>query len=51
MNREVKVTGENKDRVLSGDQLNSLVKLDYEKVLAHRADWNARFEREIATIK
>jgi putative spermidine/putrescine transport system substrate-binding protein len=51
MNRDVKVTGENKDRVLTGDQLNSLVKLDYEKVLAQRADWNARFEREIATIK
>jgi putative spermidine/putrescine transport system substrate-binding protein len=43
MNREGKV--------LTGDQLKNLVKLDYEKVLAQRADWNARFEREIATIK
>ena len=51
MNREVKVSGEAKERVLVGDQLTSLVKLDYEKVLAHRSEWNARFEREIATIK
>lgn len=51
MNREVKVSDAAKDRVLSGNQLTSLVKLDYEKVLAQRAEWNARFEREIATIK
>jgi putative spermidine/putrescine transport system substrate-binding protein len=51
MNREVKVTGEAANRVLTGDQLKSLVKLDYEKVLAQRPAWNARFEREIATIR
>jgi putative spermidine/putrescine transport system substrate-binding protein len=51
MNREVKVSDAAKARVLTGDQLKNLVKLDYEKVLAQRADWNARFEREIATIK
>lgn len=51
MNRDVKVSGEAKERVLSGDQLTTLAKLDYEKVLAQRAEWNARFEREIATIK
>jgi putative spermidine/putrescine transport system substrate-binding protein len=51
MNREVKVSGQAKERVLSGDQLTSLVKLDYEKVLAQRAEWNSRFEREIATIR
>jgi putative spermidine/putrescine transport system substrate-binding protein len=51
MNREVKVSDAAKARVLTGDQLTSLVKLDYEKVLSQRAEWNARFEREIATIK
>ena len=51
MNKDVKVSDQAKDRVLQGDQLNNLVKLDYAKVLAHRGDWNARFEREVATIK
>lgn len=51
MNRDVKVSDTAKERVLTGDQLTTLVKLDYEKVLAQRAEWNARFEREIATIK
>lgn len=51
MNREVKVTGEAAKRVLMGDDLKKLVKLDYQAVLAQRADWNARFEREIATIR
>jgi putative spermidine/putrescine transport system substrate-binding protein len=51
MNREVKVTGEAASRVLSGDQLAKLVKLDYEQVVAKRAEWNQRFEREIAPIK
>ena len=37
MNRDVKVGDQAKDKVLVGDQLTSLVKLDYEKVLAHRA--------------
>jgi putative spermidine/putrescine transport system substrate-binding protein len=48
MNRDVKVTGEAAERVLTGEQLKQLVTLDYGKVLAHRAEWNARFEREIA---
>jgi putative spermidine/putrescine transport system substrate-binding protein len=51
MNREVKVQGEAAKRVLTGDELKSLVKLDYEKVLSHRSEWNARFEREIATVR
>jgi putative spermidine/putrescine transport system substrate-binding protein len=51
MNKETKVSDKAKDRVLTGDQLNNLAKLDYSKVLANRADWNARFEREVATIK
>jgi putative spermidine/putrescine transport system substrate-binding protein len=51
MNRDVKVSDAAKARVLTGDQLTNLVKLDYEKVLSQRAEWNARFEREIATIK
>jgi len=51
MNKETKVSDRAKERVLTGDQLNNLVKLDYGKVLGHRADWNARFEREVATIK
>ncbi|MCC6468234.1 MAG: extracellular solute-binding protein [Alphaproteobacteria bacterium] len=51
MNKDVKVSDQAKERVLIGDQLNNLAKLDYAKALAHRADWNARFEREVATIK
>jgi hypothetical protein len=51
MNRDVKVSDQAKERVLIGDQLNNLVKLDYAKVLARRSEWNARFEREVATIK
>jgi putative spermidine/putrescine transport system substrate-binding protein len=51
MNRDVKVSDRAKERVLIGDQLNNLVKLDYAKVLARRSEWNARFEREVATIK
>ena len=47
----VDVSDAAKERVLTGSQLTSLVKLDYEKVLSQRAAWNARFEREIATIK
>ncbi len=51
MNKDVKVSDKARERVLIGDQLNNLVKLDYAKVLANRADWNARFEREVASIK
>ncbi|MGE0714723.1 MAG: extracellular solute-binding protein [Alphaproteobacteria bacterium] len=51
MNREVKVTGENAERVLTGDQLKTLANVDYDVVLAKRAEWNDRFNREIATIR
>jgi putative spermidine/putrescine transport system substrate-binding protein len=51
MNRNVKVEGEAAKRVLTGEQLKQLVRLDYEKVLAGRSDWNARFEREIARAR
>ena len=51
MNKETKVSATAKERVLAGEQLNDLVKLDYAKVLASRTEWNARFEREVATIK
>lgn len=51
MNREVKVKGEAASRVLTGDQLSQLVRLDYEQVVAKRVEWNQRFEREVAPIK
>ena len=51
MNRDVKVSGPNANRVLTGDALNKLVRLDYEAVVAKRTEWNQRFEREVASIK
>ncbi|HZS82948.1 MAG TPA: extracellular solute-binding protein [Stellaceae bacterium] len=51
MNRDVKLSGEAAQRVPTGEALNGLAKIDYEYVLAHRDEWNARFEREIAPIR
>lgn len=51
MNREVKVDGPTAGRVLTGEQLTKLVKIDYEQVVAKRGEWNQRFEREVAPIK
>jgi putative spermidine/putrescine transport system substrate-binding protein len=51
MNRDVKVEGEAAERVLTGPELKQLVNLDYAKVLEHRSEWNARFEREIARVR
>jgi putative spermidine/putrescine transport system substrate-binding protein len=52
MNREVKVSEEEaKKGVLTPDQLNGLVQIDYNDVVQHRAEWDQRFEREVATIK
>jgi len=51
MNREAKVTGPAAERILTQEQMKTLVKLDYEHVLKQRPEWNQRFEREIATIR
>jgi len=51
MNKNVKVSAEAAKRVLTGDQLMGLARIDYEHVVTQRAAWNQRFQREIATIK
>jgi len=51
MNRDVKLTGEAAERVVSGKDFERLVVIDYEYVSAQRPAWNARFEREVAPIK
>jgi putative spermidine/putrescine transport system substrate-binding protein len=51
MNRDVKVTGDAAKRVVSGPDIEKLAVIDYDYVAGHRAEWNARFEREVAAIK
>jgi putative spermidine/putrescine transport system substrate-binding protein len=51
MNRDVKVEGPNASRVLTGDALSKLIAVDYDKVTKHRDSWNARFQREVVTIR
>jgi putative spermidine/putrescine transport system substrate-binding protein len=51
MNRDVKLTGEAAERVVSGKDFDRLAVIDYEYVGGQRAGWNARFEREVAPIK
>jgi putative spermidine/putrescine transport system substrate-binding protein len=51
MNREVKVTGDAAQRVVSGADVDKLAVVDFDHVGAQRAAWNSRFEREIAPIK
>jgi putative spermidine/putrescine transport system substrate-binding protein len=51
MNREVKLSGKAAERVPTGEALAGLTKIDYAYVIAHRAEWNARFEREVAPIR
>ena len=51
MNRDVKITGEAAQRVVSGADIEKLAVIDYEYVGTQRAGWNARFEREVAPIQ
>lgn len=51
MNRDVKLTGEAAERVVSGKDFDRLAVIDYDYVGTQRAAWNARFEREVAPIK
>jgi putative spermidine/putrescine transport system substrate-binding protein len=51
MNRDVKLSGEAAKRVPTGDALNGLAKVDDAYIAAHRSEWNARFEREVAPIR
>ncbi|MBI1735655.1 MAG: extracellular solute-binding protein [Candidatus Rokubacteria bacterium] len=51
MNRDVKLTGEAAERVVTGKDFDRLAVIDYEYVGTQRAAWNARFEREVAPIK
>jgi putative spermidine/putrescine transport system substrate-binding protein len=51
MNRDVKLTGDSAQRVVSGKDIEKLAVIDYEYVASQRAAWSARFEREIAPIR
>jgi putative spermidine/putrescine transport system substrate-binding protein len=51
MNRDVKLSGEAAQRVVSSQDIDKLAVVDFEYVGAQRAAWNARFEREIAPIR
>jgi putative spermidine/putrescine transport system substrate-binding protein len=51
MNRDVKLSGEAAQRVVSGADIEKLTVIDYEYVGTQRAAWNARFEREVAPIQ
>jgi putative spermidine/putrescine transport system substrate-binding protein len=51
MNKDVKVTGDAATVVPPASEMSKLAVIDYDAVLAKRAGWNERFEKEIATIK
>ncbi|QIE56058.1 extracellular solute-binding protein [Pikeienuella piscinae] len=51
MNREIEVSPEAAQYLLTDEQKASLDILDYESVLPVRAEWNERFEKEIAPIR
>lgn len=51
MNKSVRVTGDAAKRLLTTEQMARLKVIDYETVLANRANWNERFEKEVAPIK
>lgn len=51
MNREVRVEGPNAGRVVTGEALSKLIAVDYDKATRHRENWNARFQREVVTIR
>ncbi|MGE0314059.1 MAG: extracellular solute-binding protein [Lautropia sp.] len=51
MNTEVRVEGSAAERLLSREQVASLLSLDYETILEQRSKWNERFEREVAHVR
>jgi putative spermidine/putrescine transport system substrate-binding protein len=51
MNREVKVSGEHAERVVTGDDLKKLQTVDYDHLTKVRNEWNSRFQREVAPIR
>ena len=51
MNAEVQLEGEAAERVLTGDELNSLQTVDYDHISGLRDEWNQRFQREVAPIQ
>jgi putative spermidine/putrescine transport system substrate-binding protein len=51
MNRAVELSPAAQARVPHGAELEQLTEIDYPYVLAHRADWSARFQKEITSAK
>jgi putative spermidine/putrescine transport system substrate-binding protein len=51
MNTEVKLEGEAAERVIAGEELNSLQTVDYDQISGLRDEWNQRFQREVAPIQ
>ncbi|WP_340108254.1 extracellular solute-binding protein [Pikeienuella sp. HZG-20] len=51
MNKNIKVSAESAKYLLTDEEKASLEKLDYEKVLPVRSEWNERFEKEIAPLR
>lgn len=51
MNRDVVLSADAAKRVPHGAQLEDLTQIDYAYVLAHRAAWTERFQKEVLTAK
>jgi hypothetical protein len=47
MNKAVQLSPEAQARVPHGAELDALTQIDYAYVLAHRAEWTDRFQKEI----
>jgi putative spermidine/putrescine transport system substrate-binding protein len=51
MNRTVELSPAAQARVPHGAELEQLTEIDYPYVLAHRAEWTTRFQKEITSAK
>ncbi|SLN64550.1 extracellular solute-binding protein [Oceanibacterium hippocampi] len=51
MNKSITVSDEAKKYLLTPEQMARLTTVDYEVVTQNRAEWNERFEKEIAPIR
>jgi putative spermidine/putrescine transport system substrate-binding protein len=51
LNSTVHLEGNAAKSVVQGEELKSLIQVNYADVLKNRAEWNQRFEREVLTIR
>jgi putative spermidine/putrescine transport system substrate-binding protein len=51
LNTQVKIEGPAAKQVVQGDQLNSLLQINYQEAMKRRNDWVQRFEREILPLR